>query len=529
MFPENRLKQIQDTVEESTTRTQYETRKAIANRLAKLVATAKDDDDLYARAWTDFPVWCAAFLDDDEGKPLFPARWQVEFADQLDVHSYVWALCSRKVGKTTCLAAKIAHLLCGPDRHRIIVFAPTHGQDFVFRKVRKYLRGSFYLNARFLANGGNDTGEIISTTTGSDLVNRSISISTGGMTIRGEYGDIVVVDEVQSIDQNIMDTVVFPIVADAYSKKHLWLIGTPNLVENPNLEMRWFDWREKASENLDYAYIQLDCYTAMEEGCVDPSWIRDQRKLMTDDDFAMEYLAKFPDTSARFFPTSLIEAGRSPRRFLDRPEPGRRYILSGDWAKEKNCTEMVVGELDYANGLLTYAGWMHIDPRRGKIPYDQQARVAKRLFWQFRCTDFIPDTTSNQDMLIPLLMQDEPELPGIPMPAFYGYDRDKEYADQRLGFKASDVSNWEMWRDHRDAMLNGRIKIPCQGPREEEFYEMFSHQHHILQAKPTRNGTMFRLESPAGENRDLAVACAQLSKYLGFLKVKPACAAIGVF
>ena len=282
------------------------------------------------------------------------------------------------------------------------------------------------------------------------------------MTIRGEYGDIVYVDEVQSIDQDIMDTVVFPIIADVYSKKHLWLIGTPNLYDNPQLQVRWNDWQEKSERSLDYGYLQMDCYTATEEGCMDAQWIADQKAIMTDDDFAMEYLARFPDTSLRFYPMSLLESLKSSASFYQNPVAGCEYVLAADWAKYQNCTELVVGELNGNERTLTYIQWMELDPRDGKISYDIQARLAKELFWRYKCIGFIPDTTSNQDMLIPLLQQDEKSVRGIPPQYFWGYDRDKTMEEQRLGYKATDISNWEMWRDHKDAMLKGRIEVPLR-------------------------------------------------------------------
>ena len=72
LFKEDRLKRIKETVEDSKTLQQFQTRKETVQRLKQVLAQSKDDEDFYARAWMEFPVWCAAFIDDDDGKLLVP-------------------------------------------------------------------------------------------------------------------------------------------------------------------------------------------------------------------------------------------------------------------------------------------------------------------------------------------------------------------------------------------------------------------------------------------------------------------------
>ena len=490
-----------------------------------LLQTSKDDEAFYWAAYDDFPVWCVAFLNDDIGKPLFPAAWQIEFADKMDQHNYLFTLCTRKCGKSTIMAARLAHYLCGRDKRRIVVMAPTHGQTFVFDKVRMYLKESQFLYEYFLKGTGNDTGDSILTSMGSELINRSVSMSTGGGTIRGEYGDTICVDEVQEIDQSIMDTVVFPMIADAYSKKHLWMIGTPNVYKNPQLENRWNEWREKSRNDPEYSYFEVDCWRAIDEGCMQDKWVRAQQLELPEDDFAMEYLAKFPDNSLRFFPLKLLQEQRRHFYFLEEPRAGFEYFMAVDWAKFNDHTQMVVGELNRKAKTMAYCHWVQIDPRQGIVPYEVQARMAKELYWKFNCDGIAPDATSAQDALVDMLMSESDfkgyGVQGIPAQSFYNYDRDKVLEDQKLGYRASSVGNFEMWRNHKEQMGKGRLLVPSRGPEEDRFAEMWVQQHHELQAKPINNGAYLKLEQQEGAFKDLAVACAMLSFFLEGLDTPP--------
>jgi len=505
-------------VEESWTPKQKATREEIFERFKCYLFEATSDEDFYAKCWADFPVWCVAFLDDDSGKPLFLANWQILFNDEVQAHDYVWANCTRKCGKSTATAAVIAHALCGPDKIRIVIFAPTHGQEFVAKKVRAYLKGNAYLANVFLEN---DTTETITMVNGSILNSRSIAISSGGTTNRGEFGDWVVVDEIQSIEQYIMDTIIYPIISDAYSRKKMILIGTPDVRINPQLQTNWDAWQESSAKTLEYGFFTIDCWRAIEEGCMKPEYVLDRKSKMTREDFCMEYEAKFPDTSLRFYPMSLLDSLPGKLSFKPAPKRECQYIMTVDWAKYVNNTQIVVGEWDPIEGTLSYADWVEINPTEARMNYEDQAEKVKELFWHWNVEWINPDATSNQDALVSMLRMKIKDQPGIPDSAFYGYDRDKEPEMQKLGYRASDVSNWEMWRNHKEQMLKKdasgkgpRIRVPSEGEREQRFVERYKEEHHGLQASGARSNTIYKLEEQPGTNKDLAVAAAMMSIWL---------------
>jgi hypothetical protein len=469
-----------------------------------------------------------AFIDDDKGNPLFLAKWQIEFANLIGSKNYTWALNSRKCGKSTLLALKIAHYLCGPEKHRISGFAPTHGQDFVYEKCRKYIKGSVYLYPTFLdkSRGANDTADAILTSTGCEFFNRSISVNTGGSTARGEYGDIVYVDEIQEIDQSIMDTIVFPMLADRYSEKHLILIGTPNLYKNPHIESRWNNWNDDSKKDSRYGNFGVDCWRAIDEGCLDEAWVLRQQKELSPDDFAMEYEARFPDTSMRFFPLNLLESCRSHRVFTQQVDATKVYIMGVDWAKYLNKTQILVAEVDLKTAIMTLVEWVEFDPRVRSVDYELQVEQVKELFWKYKVSWIIPDTTSTQDAILDLMYR-KSNYEGIPKACIYRHEADKEITQStQYGYKATLVKNDEMWRNHKQQMVKGRIKIPSTGPRERDFFAKMLKEHHELIVRSSVGGYI-RLEEPRNGSKDIAVTMAMMSIFLQKMDVSPASMHIG--
>lgn len=501
----------------------------IATRFEELVETSSSDSEFYDRAWADFPVWTLAFLTDDYGRPMFLAKWQMDFSDIINRGKYIWAFCSRKAGKSTLLAAKMAHYLCGAEKHRISGFAPTHGQDFVYDRCRTFLTSSPYLFNRFVVNENADQTDMRN---GSSFINRSISMTTKGSTARGEYGDIVYVDEIQEIDKATKNKIIFPIIADAYSEKKIIMIGTPNVYRDPELEGTWNGWIRKAKENPIYQMYQVDCWRAIDEGCLNKDYVEEQQhgpNSLTADEFAMEYEAKFPDTSARWYPLTLLHSLRAPRGFLDKPRAGKTYIMAVDWAKYFNNTQILVGEIEPSSAVMTYCYWQEYNPKREIVDYERQVEEVKKIFWKFDCTWICPDTTTTQDALVSMLFAADDYNPGIPKASMYTEEDDEKPRSEvvRWGYKASTVRNYEMWRNHKQQMVKGRIRVPVDGPIEQNFWIKYEREHHELQAVAQQNNQYYRLEEQPGGSKDLAVSAAMLSMYLEKYDKAPAAMIVG--
>ena len=505
LFKQDRLKKAKEVVANSTTQIQFDIRKETLNRLRNYIDLSNADEDFYAKVWNDFPVWSVSFVDDDSGNPLFPAKWQNEYANKMAYKKYVWAMCSRKVGKSTLLAVKNLHDMCGFKPKRISCFAPTLKQDYVFDKMNKYLSTSPYLYEVFV-NAGSLTKEYIELTNHSSCQNRTIGMATKGELVRGEYGDIVTVDENQKIEASVMRQVIEPILADAYSEKSMRLLGTPNLFTNPNLDAEWRKWMlDSEVPESDYGFMRVDWRRGVEEGCLNERYVLKMKDKMTPDEFAMEFEAIFPEQGSRFYDASLLNTCMDNLLFFrTTPIADKSYAMAVDYAKFVNRTQIVVGEWDRKTKKLQYVFWREIDPKREKIDYEIQIDIVKDIFWKLGCTWICPDATSNQDALISILTNGANAIP----PALI------YKTGERLGYCATDVLNDTMWRNHRQQMTRGRIKVPTAGATEKRFSDKWKKEHNELDVKIIRNGQMIKLEEPVNGYKDLAVACGMLSLYI---------------
>ncbi len=71
--------------------------------------------------------------------------------------------------------------------------------------------------------------------------------------------------------------------------------------------------------------------------------IETAKRVLTDNQFKQEYLAEFLADGAGVF-TNVISSQQA--LFLDKPLPGRRYVVGIDWAKEEDYTVFVVMDAD---------------------------------------------------------------------------------------------------------------------------------------------------------------------------------------
>jgi len=516
MMEADRLDKIKAVVDESWAPEQWQQRKEVYKDVRDILVENYRFEDIYLALYNNFPAWCAAFIDDDSGKPLIPSQWQTEFFNNFRDYQYLFALCSRKIGKSTNMAAIVAHILCGFQKERVVCFAPTHGQDFIFKKARKYVTDNAYLKETFIDS---DTTEfMVAKGTGTEIVNRSLAITTGGETARGEYATIILVDEVQSIPPYIMNQIIMPIAADAYSDKKVALIGTPNDVTNLDLESLYYGW--EATDPLKYKSCEIDCWVGIEQGCILESWVISQFKVLSEDEFRMEYGAKFPLRSQRYFPPAIFESIRAPYGFYDRPDTRYRYLMTVDWAQQNDNTEILIGEYDSHTNRLRYPLSIVYRPDDTLvddelITYRDKVEAAKRCATQFGVTWVCPDSTTSQISLTNMLTENykDPKTgrvsKGIPQRFFYGYDKTKKPANQRLGYIASASLNSDTWTNHRDQIMQGNILLP---EYEYEFTKRYIRQHVELQQTQNSKG-LVTLKEQRGGKKDLAVAAAYMSLF----------------
>ena len=99
---------------------------------------------------------------------------------------------------------------------------------------------------------------------------------------------------------------------------------------------------------------------------------------------------------------------------------------------------------------------------------------------------------------------------GVPDFKIYGYDPKKNSADkQKLGYRATYESNYNMYVNHKYLIMDGQIIIPGKGRKEKFFVDRFVKEITELVTIDTANGPKY--EKPKGGFKDLVSATAMIS------------------
>jgi len=532
LLTEKRIQAVREMVRRSLTDILFRCRYDIYQRMLDYVIKASDEDELYAWTLNDFPVWAAAFCDNMSGDPVVLSPWQVRANTLTDGVERVLGLCARKVGKSTFVAAKTLHRVVTNDHARKILFSPTHGQDYMFRMIRKHVDKAWF-NTHYIEPFSNamNTATLIRLGNGSEIVNRSFGISHEGRYNLGEMGDGVVIDEIQDTPKSIWTAVINPYLWDTFSRKDFIGVGTPDLRANPEFDLTWDDWNKcenceapygpddttcsKCGSDRILATFTIDWRTAVNEGILRERDILRDMKGMTPDEVDMYLNARFPPRSGRFYdrPVLLGCVDRTPQALFflpgssvypagglyPSPEGSFDYVMAVDWAKSRDRTEILIAEV--RGGHLFYRFWRRIYPTG--VEYTAQVEYVKRIFMLMRCRGIVCDATSQQDVFIEMLTKGDNAIPKARI------WKDDHAAEEHYGFRGSDMSNDFMHKNHKVAMVNRMLHIPEQEP----FLSEWVIQHNQLQAETTKNNLTI-LREPKNGYKDLAVASAMLSLFV---------------
>lgn len=514
----NNLRKLRDTILKSKTEPQFTHRLDIFKRIVNYIEMSNNETQLHGFLLEDFDAFSSWYLKNAEGLPIFPAIWQSQLSKQLDGQKRkVICFAARHAGKSTLFSAKILHKAIKDGPWRISCFAPTRGQDFVFNNIRKMFHSDNFLEVNYMKS---DTAERIVLQNGSEIINHTIGLQTKGELARGEYGSVFL-DEIELIEEYTLNSVLFPIVSDAYAENFFWSIGTPNLRSNAKLETMWENW--KGSDN--WVTYHVDWRRAVQEGCipfqeVDEAMFRD----MTPDEFDMEYNAIFPKQMGRFFPRDvLIMSGYrdvSMHDELSKGQPGRQYVMSVDFAKVHDRTEILVGEI--LDDHLHYIFWKRIDPKDRVMNWDDQFTIIRDIYKRYLPWQVILDTTTFQEKFIDDLTNPR-SGEGIPESVLWINHKDE------IGYRATAEMNHFMWQNHRQKIVSGKIHVPVSSPYNPNFFDEWVKQHNELNIKRVGSTKDFiSLEPPKNGFKDLAVASAMLSMLIsGNVKASAAFDVVG--
>ena len=180
----------------------------------------------------------------------------------------------RRMGKTVAAINQLIHssLKCGNDNPRYAYIAPTYGQAkrIAWDYLEQFTRP---LDAKL------NVSELKA-----DFFGRRIQLygSDNPDSLRGQYFDGVVIDEIADQDPKIWNEIIRPALADR--KGFALFLGTPKGRNH------FADFRDRAASSEDWALLE---FKASETGILDNAELESAKKEMGEDKYAQEFECSF--------------------------------------------------------------------------------------------------------------------------------------------------------------------------------------------------------------------------------------------
>ena len=203
-----------------------------------------------------------------------------------DPSKRICACMGRQTGKSTTIAAKAIHFAVTRKRKTILIVSATLRQSMLmFDKVVRFLDSSELVKAV-----RHRTRTKVIFTNYSSIT--ALPCGNDGGTLRGFTADVIILDEASFMPDFVITNVVMPMIAT--TEGYCWMLSTPwdknhtfyKVFNDP----RWSKYHLPSSVNP----------------LIDQAFLEEQRELVGEERFAMEYLAQFIDDSNSYFPISLI-------------------------------------------------------------------------------------------------------------------------------------------------------------------------------------------------------------------------------
>jgi len=240
------------------------------------------------------------------------------------------ALWSRQIGKSTSISMYCLYMALTRSNFKIVIIAPTQRQSGeLYNKVRNIAEGSCLVRDKI----------ITSTQTEMTFINgsRIVSAPAGPMgdTIRGLTADIIVMEEAGGLKNSIVNEVIMPMIGSTQSYGQSIKIGTPKGKNH--------FWESCYGKETNYKLLHFDWKVAIEAGQYKQEFIDEQRRNLTELQFAAEYEAKFIEDSDCYFKTELIDSCIEDYPMGDVADKCL-YYLGVDFARmgEDSCVMIVV-------------------------------------------------------------------------------------------------------------------------------------------------------------------------------------------
>lgn len=205
----------------------------------------------------------------------------------------VVAIFARQSGKSTIVAIFCLFWALAVPNQSVVICSPTQKQSgWLFDKIRGHIFQSKYLQTECLENYKTK----ISFKNGSRI--QALTVGATGKSIKGATANILVMEESALIKDGIVNEVIMPMLA-ATDK----LGGTIIQLSTPKGKNHFW---QATLPNSGYKVIHVDYKECIEAGQYTEKFIEDQKKTLTPDEFASEYLAVFTDAEGAVYPYDVI-------------------------------------------------------------------------------------------------------------------------------------------------------------------------------------------------------------------------------
>ena len=206
----------------------------------------------------------------------------------------VVAIFARQSGKSTIVAIFCLFWALAIPNQSVVICSPTQKQSgWLFDKIRGHIFQSKYLQTECLENYKTK----ITFKNGSVI--QALTVGATGKSIKGATANILVMEESALIKDGIVNEVIMPMLA-ATDKKG----GTIIQLSTPKGKNHF--WRATLPKS-GYEVIHVDYKECIEAGQYSAKFIEEQKKTLSPDHFASEYLAVFTDSEGAVFPYDIID------------------------------------------------------------------------------------------------------------------------------------------------------------------------------------------------------------------------------
>jgi phage FluMu gp28-like protein len=241
----------------------------------------------------------------------------------------------RRFGKSKLMAALALHFAL--TNRRTTQYVVSHSDDqarIIFNDLRNMALESPMVSKLITAVKDFPFAQI-SFKSGSEIHARSTG-NNEGKYLRGHSAHRVIIDEAAYVKENVINTVISPMLADYADHGGGWLIK----ISTPMGKNHFYEsYQQGVRGEPECASFQ---FTSFDNPHISHRYIQRERAKITDLQYRVEYLAEFVDEQVAVFRWDSINDAMGDMEELYASQKGRNYYIGVDVAKVHDYTSITV-------------------------------------------------------------------------------------------------------------------------------------------------------------------------------------------